>query len=102
MDAVHVMALGHPLDLKDQQCDGEWLVARTALAIVFGRTDHRAGHAETGRKLDAEAVEQMDVLGLLTGELSRARTDVVAVELRPGMVEHEGQDEFLDQSERLR
>jgi hypothetical protein len=72
VNAVHVMALGHPLDLMDQQCDGEWLVRQDGFGDVFRRTDHRAGHAETGLKLDAEAYEQMDVLGLLTGELQQS------------------------------
>jgi hypothetical protein len=39
-------------------------------------------------------------LGFLTGKLQqKPRPVVIAVELRPGMVEHERKDEFLDQTE---
>src|SRR5262249_25530811 len=51
-------------------------------------------------ELVAEHLEELDVLGFLAGEgEQRARLLVVAGEPRPRMVEHEGQDELLDQAE---
>src|SRR5262249_14184575 len=48
----------------------------------------------------AEALEELDVLGLLGRELEqRARAEVVPREARARVVEHEGQDELLDQAE---
>ena len=56
--------------------------------------------AEPALELLAEAPEELDVLGLLAGEpQQRAHPTVVGVQLRPGVIEHERQDELLDQPE---
>ena len=46
------------------------------------------------------ALEQVDVLGFLAGEVEqRADAPVVIQQMRPGMIEHEGEDELLDHAE---
>ena len=47
-----------------------------------------------------KALEQMDVLGFLTGEIEdRAHAPVVAEQMRPRMIEQERQNEFFDDPE---
>ena len=56
--------------------------------------------AEALLELGAEAPEEMDVLGLLPGELQEgAAARVVAGEAGAHVVEQEGKDELLDQAE---
>ena len=74
--------------------------ASTALAIASGGPITSQSGAEAALELLAEALEQLDVLGLFAGELQqRAHAVVVRLKLRPGMVEHEREDELLDQAE---
>jgi two-component system NtrC family sensor kinase len=99
-DAVEIMGLGHPLDHQDDQGDCERIVPKHFVGDRFGRADHRAGRAEAVGEELVEAPEQMEVLGFLAGEIEK-RPDaiIVAAQLRPGEIEHEWQDEFLDQPE---
>ena len=64
------------------------------------RADHLDRRAEARQEGFAEALEEMDVLCLLGRELQQgAVAPVVGAEFGPGMIHHEGQDEFLDQAE---
>ena len=67
---------------------------------LLRRTDDLAAAAEPALELLAEALEELDVLGLLAGEAEqRAHPTGVGVQLRAGVIEDEGQDELLDQPE---
>ena len=64
------------------------------------RTDDFAVDVEALDELFLEAAEQMDVFCFLAREFQeRAGAVVLAVDVGPRVVEHEGQDEFLDQTE---
>ena len=66
----------------------------------FGRADHLAFDREAAHERGVEALEQMDVLGFLAGEVEDgADPPVVAEQLRPGMIEQEREDELLDHAE---
>ena len=98
--AAEVMLLGHPLDHQDDQADRERIVAEDLGADRFGRADHLALDREAADERCVEALEQMDVLGFLAGEVEqRADAPVVAAQLRPRMVEQEREDELLDDPE---
>ena len=63
------------------------------------RSDDVAVHAEAVLERDPEPAEQVDMLGLLAGELQEgADPAAVAVQMRAGVIQHEGQDELLDQT----
>ena len=88
--------------MEDQQRDRERLVGQHSLGHRLGRADDGAGRAEARLELLLEALEQVDVLGLLARELQEgAGPRVVRRQPRPGVVEQEGQDEFLDQPEEV-
>ena len=94
------MHLRHPLDVEDDQSDAEHVVAKHLGGDRLRRADHRALMAETGGESGVEALEQFDMLGFLGGEVEqRPHPGIVAAQLRPRMVEHERQDEFLDHPE---
>jgi hypothetical protein len=100
LDAVDIVVLGHPLDHQDDQRDGERVVAKHLGADRVGRADHRAGRSEAAREQRVEQPEQVDVLGLLAGEVEQSADPVIVlVELRAGMVEHERQNELFDHTE---
>ena len=66
----------------------------------LGRADRLAGRSEGLGEALVEELEEVDVLGFLAREIEQgADPVVVAVQLRAGMVEHEGEDELLHQAE---
>ena len=66
----------------------------------FRRADHLALDREAADERRVEALEQMDVLGFLAGEVEdRADPPVVAAQVRPRMIEQEREDELLDDAE---
>ena len=72
----------------------------TASAITSGGPITSHSGAEALLELGAEALEEIDVLGLLPGELQEgAAARVVAGKAGAHVVEQEGQDELLDQAE---
>jgi hypothetical protein len=94
------MALCHPLDVEHGERDGERPVRQHLPGHRLRGTDHRAGRPEAPLELRAEALEELDVFGLLSGELEqRPHAVVVAGEPGPRVVQHEGQDELLDEAE---
>ena len=102
-DALDVVPLRHPLDLQDHERHGERVVrqhrARDRRAAARSR---RSGVPKPRCELLAEALEEVDVLRLLAREREqRADAVVVAVELRPRVVEHERQDELLHEAEHV-
>ena len=70
-DAVDIMVLGHPLDHQDDQRDRERIVAKHLGGDRLGRADHGAGRAEALGEQGVELAEQVDVLGLLAGEVEQ-------------------------------
>ena len=80
--------------------DRERIVAEDLGADRFGRADHLAFDREAPLERRVEALEQMDVLGFLAGEVEqRADPPVVAAQRRPRMVDQEREDELLDDPE---
>ena len=80
---------------------GSWRSTSAAIASAGPITSQ--GVPKPVGEQAVELAEQMDVLGFLAGEVEQgADAMVVAVQLRPGMVEHERQDELLDQAEQAR
>ena len=99
-DALEVVPLGHPFDLQDQQRHRQRMVRQHSPPDLLGRTDHGAGRAEARLELALEGAEQVNVLGFLAGEAQSARVRRSSLaQQRPRMVEHERQDELLDQAE---
>ena len=67
---------------------------------VRGGADDLARGCRTTLEDVAEALEEVDVLGLLAGELQQGPgAPVVVREVRPRMVEDEREDELLDEAE---
>src|SRR5215510_3555478 len=94
------VTLRHPLDVVRRQRHRERLVAEHRLRDRLGRSDLLARRAEALLEFLTEAPEEMDVLGLLRGELEKCPRRVgLAVELWPRVVEHERQDELLYEAE---
>ncbi len=94
------MRLGHPLDHQDDQPDRERVVAEHLRADRLGRADHLAFDREAADERFVEALEQMDVLGFLAGEIEQgADPPVVVAQHRPRMVDQERKDELLDDPE---
>ena len=99
-DRAEIVLLAHPLDHQDHETDRERVVAQDLGADRLGRTDHLALDRKAADERLVEPLEQLDVLGLLRGEIeNRADAPVVAAEMRPRMVDHERQDELLDHAE---
>jgi hypothetical protein len=92
--------LGHPFDHQDHQTDRERIVAEHLGADRLGRADHLALDREAALERVVEALEQMDVLGFLAGEVDQgAHAPVVAAQRGPRVIEQERQDELLDHAE---
>jgi hypothetical protein len=99
-NAFDEVALGHPFEMQDQQRHRQRLVLQHGLGDHLGRADHLALRAEALLELGTEALEEIDVLGLLPGELQEgAAARVIAGEAWARVIEQEGQDELLDQAE---
>ena len=75
--ALDVMAHGDPLDVQDRHADPQRAVREHEPAHVFGRTDEVAMAAEAVLEFLAEALEEVDVLRLLAGELEQRAHPVV-------------------------
>lgn len=75
--AVDVVTLRHPLDVQDDERDGQWVMGENGLGDLFGRPDDRAPGAEAALEILGEALEQLDVLGLFGGELQESARAVV-------------------------
>src|SRR5829696_6423869 len=100
LDAIDKVRLHHPFDVQRRDCDAQRVVCQYRARDLFRWSNDRAISAKTFFKFLPETFEQLNMLGLFTGKLQeRTHTIVVATELRPGVVQHERQDEFFDQSE---
>ena len=76
------------------------MMRENVLGHRLGRTDDLARDRKALGELLLEAAEELDVLGLLAGEFQiGAGAIVLAVDVGARVIEHEGQDEFLDQAE---
>ncbi len=99
--AFGVVRLGHPFDGEGRDRHRQRVVGEHRLGDVPRWPDRVDLDRKSRAELLGEAVEQVDVLGLLARELQeRADLVVVGPEVRPGLVEHEGKDELLHQAER--
>ena len=78
--ALEVVPLRHPLDVKDDERDGQGMLGQYCLRDGFGRSDDFTIAAEGIEEILRETPEQIDVLGLLAGEVQeRADARVVPV-----------------------
>jgi hypothetical protein len=94
------MLLAHPFDHQDHQADRERIMVENRGADVFGRPDHLALDGKAADERFVEALEQLDVLRFLAGEVEdRANAPVVAEQVRPRMVDDERQNELFDDDE---
>src|SRR5436190_18944685 len=95
------MGLGHPLEHQDEQRDAERLVTKHHLGHRLWRADDLAFGTEPVAESLTETLKQLDMLGFLAGEVEhRADPQIIGVrKVGADMVEHEWQDEFLDQAE---
>ena len=99
-DRAEIMLLRHPLDHQDDQRHRERIVAEHLGADRLGRADHLALDREAAHEGGVEALEQMDVLGFLAGEVEQgADAPVVLAQLATRMIEQEREDELLDDAE---
>src|SRR5262252_5664017 len=100
LDAVHVVALDHPLDMKSRQSDAQRIVLQNFLGDCCRRSNHRAPGAKALFELALKALEQLNVFRFFTRKLEqRPRAVVIRLKLRPGVIDHERQNKLLDQSE---
>ena len=95
------MLLGHPLDHQDDEADRERIVAEHLGADRFGRADHPAFDREAADEGGVEALEQMDVLGFLAGEVEERPHPPVVVVVQRGarVIDQEREDELLHDPE---
>src|SRR5688572_10017690 len=100
LDAAEVVLLRHPFDHQDDEADRERIVAEDLVTDCLGWSDHWNFDREASDESCVEALEQMDVLRFLAGEVEqRANTPVILEQVRTGMVEQEGKDELLHHAE---
>src|SRR5262249_21744539 len=91
-----------PLDAEDDQRDRERVLGEDRARHRVGRADDGDVLAEAGEEGGAEAPEEVDVLGLLAGEVEEgAGARELARHLGADVVEDEGQDELLDEPEHV-
>lgn len=80
--------------------DAERLVAQHFRRDRLRRADDLAGHAEARGEGRMEAPEQVNMLRFLGRELEeRPDAFILAAHIAPHLVEHEGEDEFLHETE---
>src|SRR5262245_33978882 len=101
LHALEVVPLGHPLDLEGDEGDRERVVGEDLAGDDVAGAYRPALGAEALAEILPEAAEELDVLRLLAGELEEGSdARVVPAELRPRVVDDEGEDELLDEAER--
>src|SRR5215470_14487054 len=99
-NALEVMSLLHPLDVKDDEGHSQRMMRENRPRNFVRRPDGLAWRSKTLLEFGGKLFEQLDVLGLLAGELQKSpRLVVVLVQMRADMVEDKGQNELLDQAE---
>ena len=100
LDRVEIVLLDEPLDVEREERHRQRAIAEHLGRHRRRRPDHVAAMAEASVELFAEALEELDVLGLLARELDeRPGPVVVRRQPRPRVVEHEGEDELLHEPE---
>ena len=101
-NTLEIMLLRHPLDSENHERHAKRAVGQHGLSDFLSRTDRFAVRYETRLELFRKLLEQMNVLGFFPGELQeRARAIVVFIQMRPHVIEHERQNELLDDAERV-
>src|SRR6187397_3028273 len=99
-DAVEVVALGHPLDVQNDERNSQGMLGQNSLRNCLGRPDDTAIAAERVEEIVTEPFEQIDVLGFLTRKVQKcADARVVSMKDRPGVIQNERQDELLHEAE---
>src|SRR5262245_14767636 len=94
------MSLYHPLDMQNDQRNAQRIMGKNCVGDCLRRTDHGAVHVESASKFFAELFEQVNMFRFFSSEFQeRTRSIVVLAEIRPGMIQYEWENEFLDQTE---
>src|SRR5262245_3988193 len=96
------MNLRHPFDQKDRERDRQRLMDQDRCGNCRRRTDRVAFDRKSLVKLSRKGLEQLDMFRFFAGELQEcADAIIVLIERWANMIEHERQNEFLDQTEDL-
>src|SRR5215475_4856255 len=100
LDALDIVPQGHPLDVENRKRHSQSAMREHKLCHVLRRADELTLATETFLELLTKAFKEVNMLGFLAGESQQGPDPVVvAGELRPSMIHHVGENEFLDQSE---
>src|SRR5262244_3425708 len=98
LDALDIVSQGHPLDVENRKRHSQRAMREHKLCHVVRRADEFTLAAETLLELLTKAFKEMNVLGFLAGESEQGPDSVVvAGKLRPSMIHHVGENEFLNQ-----
>src|SRR5262249_40588703 len=88
------------LDMQNDQRNAQWIMGKNCARNCFRRTDDGAVHAESTSKFIAELFEEVNMFRFFSRKFQeRAGSMVVLAEIRPGMIQYEWENEFLDQTE---
>src|SRR5262249_34771548 len=98
LDALDIVSQGHPLDVENRKRHSQSTIRDHKLCSVLRRADEFTLTAETLLELLTKTFKEMNVLGFLAGESEQSPDPVVvAGKLRPSMIHHVGENEFLNE-----
>src|SRR5262245_13947538 len=99
-NALDVVTLDHPLDVQRGYGHAQCIVLEYLGCDRLRWANHETHGAKPVFKFLSETLEQLDMLRFLAGELQqRAHSVIIALKLWPGVVQYEGENELLDESE---
>src|SRR6187551_3552851 len=94
------MLLRCPFDSENDKRYSQRTVRQNGLADVLSWADGFAVRHEALLEFNGKVSEQLDVLRLLARELQQCASPIVIlVQVRPHMIQHERQNELLDEAE---
>src|SRR5215471_13491740 len=98
LHALDIVSQGHPLDVENRKRHSQSAMREHKLCHVHRRADEFTLTAETLLELLTKTFKEMNVLGFLAGESEQSPDPVVvAGKLRPSMIHHVGENEFLNE-----
>jgi hypothetical protein len=99
---IHVVALGHPLDVQGGDEDAQRRVIEDGRSDLLGRSDHPTGRTKPLLELLPEPLEELDVLRLLLGEVKECPPLVsVSTDAMAHVVDQRRHDVLLHQAEEV-
>src|SRR5215472_17443056 len=99
LHALDIVSQGHPLDVQNRERHSQSAVRENKLCYIIRWSNELTLAAETLLEFFAESFKEVNVFGFLAGESQQSPDPVVvAGKLRPSMIHHVGEDEFLNQS----